>query len=143
MAIFFGLIGTALVGAAGWFATSFVAAPIRAFFDLRKDARRQFLVFDERETQVPFNEHGIEVSAQQRADTYLAAAKRELRETGAKIVALGESEQIAAQVLKLFGYDAILAGENLMIAAETLGAWGPEGQAARKQAEITLRLRKG
>ncbi|MCG2639672.1 MULTISPECIES: hypothetical protein [Bradyrhizobium] len=132
-----GLVGAAIVGAAAWFATSFVAQPIRVFFDLREEALRQLIVLDECEGQISLTECP-EGETQRGPAKKLAAARHELRWLGATIIAFGQREKLATSYLKLFGYDPMRAGENLMIAAEQLGSWGPKAEAAVKQAKASL-----
>ena len=104
-----GALGIAL----SWAVLEFVAKPIRAFFDLRKEASRVIAKYDQ--------EH--------RFNLFAADAKAEYTNIGAELVAFARSETAASRLIWL-RYDPRLAGDAMLVIAskwgDALSGWAVE-----------------
>ena len=69
-------------------------------------------------------------------------AQRILRDLGAQMLAFGESETAACIAIKPFGFDPSIAGHNLIGLSNTLGRYGSDRAALRKNVEGALRFKR-
>ena len=105
----------ALGGTLGWFATAFLARPIRKFFDLRGEAKSRMLAHWNAPTMTTPDEHSDEALKE------LRERRLELDDIGARLASFDKSEWLAARLVRLWGCDLVGAGKALHEAAIQLG----------------------
>jgi hypothetical protein len=106
----FDAVGVLIFGAIGWFTLEFFARPMRDFFDLRRRVRREMLKFE-----MVWNADDIiaQVTSYKEQDN--------LRELSAELISFGQSEWLAAKALTSFGFNPVLAGQQLSTFAVVYG----------------------
>ncbi|WP_420965320.1 hypothetical protein [Bradyrhizobium sp. B120] len=110
-------LGLAATGVMAWFAAEFIGRPIRTFFDLRMEVRRQMLFLANVQTELPKPFVTLEDRSRKRYDDIVSARReksRTLRELGARMLAYAEGERFAPLVLHKLGYDPHGAGSALI-----------------------------
>jgi hypothetical protein len=112
---FLGALMSLLLGAAGWIALEFFGRPVRRFFDLRQECKRQLLLLWDTPEAVSAGEvlYG--------ANDPLQEPKRVLNELGARLISFDASEPFAAWFVRWMRFNARKAGGGLMILANELG----------------------
>jgi hypothetical protein len=108
-----------------WFLMEFVGRPFRQFFDLRRDVVRRLVQFGnvmarakmEGDRRMP-----VEISTEE--NTRLAEAEKTFRDLASQIRAFAVAEFFAAQVVKLFGFDAMEASTSLIGYSNEIGTYG-------------------
>jgi hypothetical protein len=100
----------------GWFATEFLARPVRNFFDLRKEAKQLTLLL----CQAP--EYGSYPPEEwsTRMEPFKDNLDR-LTDLSAKIIAFSQSERFAAWCVRILRYDPAEAGRAAQKIAFELG----------------------
>src|SRR5260370_38639209 len=115
------LITIAAAGALGWIVLEFLGKPIRAFFELRDQARAQLLLLANvappkpRETISTF----LEIQQYDMALKDGREAQRILRDLGSQMLAFSENEIAACNGIATFGFDAVAAGRGLIPLSNT------------------------
>jgi hypothetical protein len=110
------LIAIASAGPIVWFATEFVARPIRHFFDIKRQAKQLTLLL----WDAP--EYGRQSNDEWEAEMALLQEKRErLTELSAEIFSFAQSERFAVMVVRAVGYDPAGAGRAAKKIAFELG----------------------
>jgi hypothetical protein len=121
LAEFFYTLWPALVVVAGagpvvWFATEFLARPIRHFFDLRQEAKQLTL----RLWDAPA--YGYQSREEWKAQMAAFKDRRErLSDLGAEIFSFAQSERFAVWSVRVLGYDPAEAGRAAKKIAFELG----------------------
>jgi hypothetical protein len=137
-----GWIGAAIAGAVGWYATAFFAGPMRSFFDLRREVRRQTLLINEEDFWVRSGLDGLPDSREEaKAARKLDDARRLMRDLGSQLIAFAETEWLAARTLQCLGYDPKLAGRHMRKFATCLSDFGPEPGAQLSTVALALRFK--
>jgi hypothetical protein len=119
-AVTFGVIG----GVVGWFATEFVARPVRKLFDLRGEAKRRMLVYWHAPTAhsaIPDEEDYTDVELYK-----LDEGRKQLEDIGAQLASFEKSELIIGPFVRWIGYDPTGAGLALRATAIDLGTIGED-----------------
>jgi hypothetical protein len=97
----------------GWTALEFLGRPLRSFFDLRRRIREHMLNFEVAMARPPYfpgdDSSHKRHSELRRMDEAISA----LRGLSAELVAFGDSEPVAAPVLRCLGFRPALAGRAL------------------------------
>ena len=107
--IIYGIIG----GLVGWFATDFLARPIRQFFQLRGEICEAMVMFD--------NVRAGDL-------TRLKEAREAFRELGARMLAFAHTEWLGNWLIARLRYDPIKAGRSLIGVSNSIGTAGERHQ---------------
>ena len=119
--IIYGIIG----GLVGWFATDFLARPIRQFFQLRGEICEAMVMFDNVRT----------------GDlTRLKEAREAFRELGARMLAFAHTEWLGNWLIVRLRYDPIKAGRSLIGVSNTIGTPGNELHQHKLNVMAALRI---
>lgn len=142
MGQFWSGLSVVALGALGWFALEFVGRPIRSFFDLRREARRQML-FLANVPAVPFEDDHIRKAEPeyQQAVAAVRNVERTFRDLGTQLMAFGESEWFAASLVKWAGFNPISAGQGLIGLANNANTYGQERADHRTKVAQALRFK--
>jgi hypothetical protein len=137
------IITVAGTGALGWVILEFVGRPIRAFFDLRRQVRRQMLLLANVTPPKPREavSSSREIKEYDEALKTIREAQRRLRELGSQMLALGESEVAARTAMAPLGFDPIAAGRGLIGLSDTYDRHGAERAEFRSKIEAALRFK--
>ena len=133
MSSFWGTICAFVVGAIGWFCASFIARPLRAFFDLRGEVIRQSALYD----NVPaflkeFADGSVEQCELSEDEMKrLSEAQGVFRDLAARMRAFALNEHLASWLVK-WRYDPWEASFALLWVSNNLHKYGI-GQALAKQ----------
>jgi hypothetical protein len=135
-------LSVVLLGAIGWFALEFVGRPIRSFFDLRRETRRQ-MFFLANVPPVKFVDDHIRAAEpeHQRSIAAIRNVEKTFRDLGTQLIAFGESEWPASRLIKLAGFDAIAAGRALIGFSNNANAYGAEKADFRMRVGEALRFK--
>jgi hypothetical protein len=124
--------GALVFGALGWLALEFLGRPIQEFFDLRRRIRTEMLKFE----RVSLPMHGNEDDIISRRPPITAVRNQDsLRELSAELISFGQSEWLAAKVLARYGFDPVLAGQQLSTLASEAGTTA-DGRSASYRAVL-------
>jgi hypothetical protein len=119
----FSSVGTVLlaaIGAAlGWIILEFVGRPVRQFFDLRREIRRQ-IIFLENLDSVGLAPADITPQVFDEYCKKLSKAATTLRDLGSQAIAFDQTEWLAARVVRLLGLMPMQAGRGLIGLANSL-----------------------
>jgi len=136
------LITIAATGVLGWATLEFLWRPIRAFFDLRYQVHLQMLALGNisfprpRETAVSSRE----IHEYNDALKNVREAQRIFRDLGSQMLAFGESERAACEVLAAFGLHPVAAGGGLIGLSLSYGHHDAEWAGFRDHIEKALRF---
>jgi hypothetical protein len=140
-------IGICAVGGIGWFATAFVGAPIRRFFDLRGEViQRSVMYANVMAVQKEFPDDSVKpVDLSDDESKRLREAVDVFRDLAARMRAFALNERLAVWVLKWWGYDPWEASEALLWVSYMLPTYGGNRANAKKILEKALdfRITKG
>jgi len=119
MNTFIGALSAIGLGAIGWLSLEFLARPIRRFFDLRQEAQRRIVLYAAYRRDAPdyFSLPGgpsFIFSDPKVTEDSLAKARHEIRDIGSQLFAFGNGEWPTAAILRGFGFNAAVAGEQIM-----------------------------
>ena len=91
------LVSTAVVAILAWFATEFIARPLRTFFDLRKEAKRRMIVYWNAPTS---DSYYRSLEGEVDVETYkLDEGRRQLEDIGAQLASFEKPLAAAASEL--------------------------------------------
>ena len=116
------LVTIAAAGVHGWIVLELLGKPIRAFFDLRDQARAQLLLLANVAPPKPRETISTSLEIQQYDVAVKAGreAQRILRDLGSQMLAFSESEIAACNgIAATFGFDAVAAGRGLIALSNT------------------------
>jgi len=114
MQIILTTLGGIFLGAAGWVMLEFIGRPLRRFVDLRQEAQRRMLLFSMNRSHIaPPDFLGDDLYGDTDPDR-LIAARKEIRDIGAQLVAYANSEWPMSAILKVFGFNITAAGDHFM-----------------------------
>ena len=119
MNTFIGVLSAIGLGALGWLSLEFLARPIRRFFDLRQEAQRRITLYaayrrDTPDYFSPLDGPTFVFPDPKVTEDSLAEARHQIRDVGSQIFAFGNGEWPAATLLRRFGINATVAGEQIM-----------------------------
>src|ERR1700692_4043722 len=137
------LVTIAGAGALGWIVLEFVGKPVRAFFDLRDQARAQLLLLANVVPPKPRETISTSLEIQQ-YDVALKAgreAQRRLRDLGSQVLAFSENEIAACNGIAPFGFDAVAAGRDLIALSNTYDRYWAGRADFRNKIEKALRFK--
>jgi hypothetical protein len=125
-----------LLGAFGWFALEFVGRPVRKFFDLRQQIKKQMLLHWEKE-------EAHTIPPPDRADWYrkLNPVRQVFADLAAEMVAFDRSEAVACWFVRLLGFDPDSAGNVLRAIASDFGTSGEERDKSFRRLDAALKFR--
>jgi hypothetical protein len=116
-------LGT-LGGVVSWFATDFIARPVRKFFELRGEIAETMVIFGN--VRAPTDERGKATDDFTDDDmARLRDAGSLLRQLGARLLAFCHTEPIAHWLVRM-RYDPIEAGRSLIGLSNSIGVSGNE-----------------
>jgi hypothetical protein len=110
--------GGLVFGALGWLALEFIGRPVRDFFDLRRRVRTEMLKFEHVSLPAEWNEDAI---ISQRPPLTALKNQDGLRDLSAELIAFGQSEWLAVKILGRYGFDPVVAGQQLFLLASEAG----------------------
>src|SRR6266700_2373491 len=119
--IIYGIIG----GLVGWFATDFLARPIRQFFQLRGERCEAMVMFG-----------NVRAGDLKR----LKEARDAFRELGARMLAFAHTEWLGNWLIARLRYDPIKAGRSLIGVSNTIGTPGNELHQRKLNVMAALRI---
>ena len=111
-----GAVG-AIIGIIGWYATEFLARPLRRFFDLRGEVKRRMLFC----WNAPLAHTVIRDGYSDAEAEKLQEGRHQLEDIGAQIASLENAEFLVGVVIRRMGYDPTGASKALRAAAIELG----------------------
>jgi hypothetical protein len=136
------LISITATAVLGWVGLEMLGRPIRAFFDLRRKVLGQMLVLGNislpkpRETAVSSRE----ISEYNRAVRNVRAAQRIFRDLGSQLLAFGETEPAARNVVTAMGFNLVAAGSGLIRLSAAYSRPGADPAGLHKLIEKALRV---
>jgi hypothetical protein len=141
MAQFLSVVSVVLLGAIGWFALEFIGRPIRSFFDLRRETRRQML-FLANVPPVSFIDDDLRASepVHQQSIAAVLNVEKTFRDLGTQLIAFGESEWAASRLVRIAGFDPIAAGNALIGFSNNANDRGAERAEFRRRITEALRF---
>jgi len=114
--ILYGIIG----GFVGWFATDFLARPIRQFFQLRGEVCQTMVMFD--------NIRAMRNGEPNIFDPRLKEAQETFRLLGSRMLAFAHTEWLANWLIVRLRYDPVKAGRSLIGVSHSIGTAGERYQ---------------
>jgi hypothetical protein len=147
MSVIWTVILSAVTGIVAWFATNFLAAPIRRIIDLRGEIIRQTIVLatvPKTEAEVPGEPGHVESLGHVSPETMdrIQAARKTFRDLAAQAKSFVSNEPFAmSAVTHLWRYDMRKAGSALLGVSNTLHQYGGELNAHKSAVEEALRFR--
>jgi hypothetical protein len=138
-----GFLTFALGGASGWFATAFVASPIRRFFDLRGEVIEKANRYANVQARAKQAVDGTyvptpELSGEQ--EKRLQEAEAALRDLASRMRAFAENERLAVRILKWLRHDPARASAALFGVSNSIGTYGSNRKDQRDALGQALRV---
>jgi hypothetical protein len=142
--IFLSSLAGLLVAVVSWFGLEFIGRPVRQFYDLRREVRRQLAFLAnvsaaEPRRQIVVDVHGRNIAEERRQR--LQEAQRIFRDLGSQMIAFAHSERPAARVVRLRGFDPAMAADGLIGLSNTLPKYGEERASHRAKIIKGLRFK--
>jgi hypothetical protein len=97
----------------------YIGRPVRDFFDLRRRVRTEMLKFEHVSLPTDWSEDAI---LSQRPPVTARKNENSLRDLSAELISFGQSEWLAAKILGRYGFDPVLAGQQLFMLASEAGS---------------------
>lgn len=142
--IAFGLVA----GVLGWLIAEFIVRPVRRGLDAFAEGQVELLRYGNVRAKVQERDEASPKLAPVEDFTgedekRLAKAQETFRDIGARLLALAQTERLPSAILRLFGYDAEVAGRAMIGLSNTIHAYGKSRAHFAAEAEKTLRLKRG
>jgi hypothetical protein len=136
-------IGVFVLGGVGWLVTSFAARPFRQFFDLRGEViHKSVLYANVIAAQHEGPDFSIISSDLSEGDlARLREAERVFRDLAARMRAFALNEHFAVWLVRMWGYDPMVASTRLLGVSNTLHEAGSHRNDAKDALEKVLRFR--
>jgi hypothetical protein len=144
MVDFWGTTFTIALGGIGWLVTSFFGRPYMQFHDLRSDVIQKSVLYDNvraAATQRESDGYRSHVELTEVELDRLREAQAEFRGLAARMRAFALNEPLTVWFVKLWHYDPLEASAVLLGVSNTLDAYGPDRNDAKKKLEQVLRFR--
>jgi hypothetical protein len=143
--------GSAIIGVVagiiGWIASSFIAGPLRKFFDLRGEVIRRLTEFanvrarwKEVRDDSEATASEVEVALSDDEIARLEEAQRVLRDLASQMRAFAENEGLAMTLVRLLRYDAMKASAGLIGLSNEYDTYGGSRAFQRRTIETALRI---
>jgi hypothetical protein len=135
-------IGVLVLGALGWFGTSFVGRPIRDFYDLRREVIHKSVLYNNVMAVVKEFPDGSkeQVDVSDEEMKRLEEAQNAFRDLAARMRAFALNEHLAVWFVK-WRYDPWEASEALLRVSNTLHTFGSAPANAQRKLEQALNFR--
>jgi hypothetical protein len=119
------LVLGALGGVVSWFATDFIAQPLRRFFHLRGEIAARMIIYGN--VRAPIDERGKDTDDFTDDDMVrLEKAQIAFRRWGARMLAFCHTEPIGYWLVLRMRYDPLEAGQSLIGLSNSIGVYGNE-----------------
>jgi hypothetical protein len=138
-------LAAALVGACGWILLEFCGRPVRQFFELRREIRTEMLRFAHVSAPNPAARFlpswsGDDFDFDATLDEARTASEL-FRQMGARMMAFGETEWLAAKIVRAFGFEPVVAGYTLIKLSADLITYGSDRAPHRAALAKALRFK--
>jgi hypothetical protein len=133
-------------GVVAWFATHFIAKPVRQFFDLRGEVIRcmtQYGNVPARYKELRGDNEGLQevLELSPTESNRLQEAQVALRDLASRMRAFAQNETWAVGIVKWLGHDPMKASEKLIGLSNSIDTYGGNRAAHDKAVRDVLRIR--
>lgn len=134
-----GAVSAFALGGVGWMVTSFVAQPLRNFFDLRREVIHKSIVYDNVRALQTAKAQPVDLEEEEVAR--LREAQDTFRDLAARMRAFALNGSFANQLVGLWGYDPMAASTALLAVSNILHQFGGDRAATKAKLESVLQFK--
>ena len=132
------LVTGAVGGIGSWFATAFIAEPLRQFYGMRREIVQAIL--DSENVVAPRNERGdITKNFTDEDKVRLRDTQLKMRQLSTQMLSLAFTQHLVVKWVKWLHYDPVEAGHSLIALSHNIAVFGNERSRSRKKVLAALR----